>query len=207
MTNNKNLKNTGNDLRRHTADFSETAKLAILLRKIDLILMYWLSDLLSGNKYAYLPRNYLFEKNKRNNRALAPALAWCSGHRVRLGNRRPGFGSRHGIRFLMEIIAVLLCMYNWLNMCVFKWDIGHIFLNRPLPPIQSLRRGLPGEDLLQPDDAGPARLADLRRDEGPRQTQVQGWNRGRPPAASDTGAGAKIMKSRHVIFEVRCLHT
>ena len=52
----------------------------------------------------------------------------------------------------------------------------------------SLRRGVPREDLLQLDDAGPAQLAHLRRDEGPRKPQIQDRDGRRSPAPSNSGA-------------------
>jgi hypothetical protein len=37
-------------------------------------------------------------------------VAWRSGHRIRLRNRRPEFESRRVIRFLGKSIAMLLCI-------------------------------------------------------------------------------------------------
>jgi hypothetical protein len=71
--------------------------------------------------------------------------AWRSGHRIRLRNRRPGFESRQGLRFLGSLSSAVV--YNRLNLCacVLKKTTKGIgqkqFLNVPkfqcFPPTKS----------------------------------------------------------------------
>jgi hypothetical protein len=56
-----------------------------------------------------------------------PALAaWRSGHRIRLRNRRPGFESRQGVRFLGKTSEFCyVCILDSICIvCVLKWK-GH----------------------------------------------------------------------------------
>jgi hypothetical protein len=47
-----------------------------------------------------------------------------SGHRIRLGNRRPGFESRTGYMVFRKIIAMLLCIIDLVCIvCLFTWEI------------------------------------------------------------------------------------
>jgi hypothetical protein len=64
---------------------------------------------------------------KLNRFALA---AWRSGHRIRLRNRRPGFESRQGIRFLWENITMVLFTIGLkLSVCQLKKNNGSVQKN------------------------------------------------------------------------------